>query len=99
MSLLKEDTINTSIILKNQILHIFFLYSDFYTFFKATFKVLIVIWYDNQYFENGRSILFTKKNCQYQNKQISLVECVVVFCVVYDSLKYRSDRKYYFSSP
>lgn len=99
MSLLKEDTINTSIISKNQILHIFFLYSDFYIFFKATFKVLIVIWYDNQYFENGRSILFTKENCQYQNKQISLVGCVVVFCVVYDSLKYRSDRKYYFSSP
>lgn len=70
---------------KNQILHIFFLYSDFYIFFKATFKVLIVIWYDNQYFENGRSILFTKENCQYQNKQISLVGCVVVFCVVYDS--------------
>lgn len=77
----------------------FFLYSDFDTFIKATFKVLMVIWYDNQYFENGRSTLFTKGNCQQQKKIIFLVGCVVVFCVVYDSLKYRSARKYHFSSP
>lgn len=30
------------------------------------------------------------------NKKIFLVGCVVVFCVVYDSLKYRSARKYHF---
>lgn len=65
----------------------FFLYSELDTFFKATFKVLMVIWYDNQYFENGRSTLFTKGNCQHQHKQkIFLVGCVVVFYAVYDSL-------------
>lgn len=78
----------------------FFLYSEFDTFFKATFKVLMVIWYDNQYFENGRSTLFTKGNCQHQNKQKNLfsrMRCSVL-CSLWQFV-YRSSRKYHFSSP
>lgn len=33
------------------------------------------------------------------NKKIFLVGCVVVFCEVYDSLKYRSARKYHYFPP
>lgn len=60
----------------------------------------MVIWYDNQYFENGRSTLFTKGNCQHQNKQKNLfsrMRCSVL-CSLWQFV-YRSSRKYHFSSP
>lgn len=78
----------------------FFLYSEFDTFFKATFKVLMVIWYDNQYFENGRSTLFTKGNCQHQNKQKNLfsrMRCSVLCSLWQFEISFFAEISFFFS--
>lgn len=65
----------------------FFLYSEFDTFFKATFKVLMVIYMIINILKMEEVLCLQRETVNTKtSKKIFLVGCVVVFCAVYDSL-------------